>query len=149
MSVSSRRQPSGGLQQFLAQQRRKSRKICRDEIGEPNRVVNIERRGLQIVGKLRRTRHDVAEKLASVALHGHQFGVMRPNDVRLDLNLGREKWPEAQNFNHSNPLQTLQEHHDVSIGHFHQFMNLRGGPNGVQISSCELLDSRIVLSHDS
>ena len=138
-----------GLEQFLAKQRGKRRQIRRDEIGQTHRIVNVQRRGLQIVGKLRRTRHDVAEQLASIAFQRHQLGVMRTNQIGLDFHPGHKKWPEAQQLDDADPLQTLQEHHDVAIGHLHQFVDFRGGPHGVQVRGCRLLHARIVLRHDS
>ncbi len=139
----------GGFQQFLAQQRRKRRQVRGDEIGQAHRVFDVQRRGLQIVGKLRRTRHNVAEQFASVALQRHQFGVVLPDQVRLNFHLGGQERPEADQFNDSNALQTFQKHNHVPVGHLHELVDFRGRPDQVQIRSGRLLHAGIVLRHNS
>ncbi len=61
----------GRFEQLLPKQRREIRQICRDEIGQAHRIINVERRGLQVVGQLRRARNHVAKQLASVAFERH------------------------------------------------------------------------------
>ena len=56
---------------------------------KPDRVVDVQRHGLQIVGELRRTRHDVAEQFPGVALQRGEFGVVRADQVGHRLRRGR------------------------------------------------------------
>ena len=64
-----------GFQQFLAQHRAERRQSRGHEIGQAPRRFDIHHFGLQIVGKLRRTRHYLAEEFLDVALQRGQFGV--------------------------------------------------------------------------
>ncbi len=139
----------GCLQQFLAKQRRKRRQIGGDEIGQTDRILNVQSRSLQIVGELRRTRHDVAEQFASVAFQSAQLGILRTDNIGLDFHAGSQKWPEADQLQHPDPLQAFQKHHDVAVGHLHQFVDFCRGADRVQVRRSRLLHARIVLRHDS
>jgi hypothetical protein len=103
---------------------------------------------LQVVGQLRRTGYDVAKQLASIPLERHQFGILRPHHIRLNLHASSKERPETQQLDQTNSLQALQKHNHIAVGHLHQLVDFRGGPDGVQVRRRRLFNSRIMLRHD-
>ena len=71
------------------------------------------------------------------------------DEIRLDFHASREKRPEADQFHYTNSLQSLQENNYVPVGHPNKFMDFRGCANKVQVRRGWLLDSGIVLRHNS
>ncbi len=51
-------------------------------------MIDVHRRGLQIVGKLRRVAYHVAEEILRIALQRFQFRIRFADDVRLRLHAG-------------------------------------------------------------
>ena len=64
------------LDQFLANHRGKRRQRAGDEVRQAAGIVDVHRHGLQIVGKLRRMAHHIAEQFLRVALQRFQLGIV-------------------------------------------------------------------------
>ncbi len=86
---------TGGFDQFLAQQCRKRRQRAGDEVRQAARMVDVHRRSLQVVGKLRRVADHLAEKILRITLQSFEFCVRFADDVRLRLHASLQKRTQA------------------------------------------------------
>ncbi len=108
-------------------------------------MIDVHGCGLQIVGKLRRVAHHVAEKILRIALQRFQLRIRFADDVRLRLHAGLQKWTYADQFEHLNALQTFQKNDHVAIRHFYGLMHLGERSEFMEVGGRGILDSRIEL----
>ena len=113
-----------GFEQFLAHHGVERRQRRSHEIGQPRRRIDIHHFGLQIVGKLRRTRHHFPEQLLHVALERRQFRIALISKIRLHLHPRPHERLQADHFEHTDAVQALQKRHHVAVGHAHHLVNL-------------------------
>ncbi len=132
----------GGFEQFLAQQRGERRQIGRDEVGQPHRLVDIQRNGLQIVGELRRPRHHVPEKFASVALERGQFGIASAHHVLDRFDPCAHERLQSNQRHEANPCNSLDKNDQVAVRQLDRLVELGHRADAVQIHIGRILHSR-------
>ena len=105
-----------------------------DEIGQPSRRIDVHRFGLEIVGKLRRTRHYFAEQFLDVALERRQFRIGLVFQVRLRSRRARAETASSPITSSTRMRsEAFQKRHHVTVGHAHHFVNLGERANAVKV----------------
>ena len=106
--------------------------------------------GLQVVGKLRRTRHNFAEKFLDVAFERRQFGVATGLRGPAELpTRARKKGFKPNHFDDSDAVRALKKRDHVAVGHAHHLVNFGERANAVQIGAGRQLDARVKLRHNA
>ena len=119
-----------------------------NEVRQTSRRIDVHHFGLQIVGKLRRTRHDFAEQFLHVALERGQFRVALIFQVRLQIPRARlHERLETQDFHHADAVQPFQKRNHVSVGHAHHFVNFGERAHAVQVRAGGRFHTGIQLRH--
>ena len=120
-----------------------------NEVGEPARLGDVHRQGLQIVGEQRRERHDLLEVGLDVArqrIDLEAVGVVGVfggrADARAQVGLRRQHLLEAQ------PRQPLDDQPQAAVGQLEHLVDVRGGADLEQIALPGLFDRRITLRED-
>ena len=116
-----------------------------NKVREANRIVDVQSHGLQIVGKLRRTRHHVAKQLARIALQRRKLRVVRTDHVRHRLNACTHKRFHTQQARQTNTRKPLDKDHQIAIGHLHRLVQLGHRAHAVQIHVAGVFHPRIEL----
>ena len=98
---------------------------------------------------MRRTRHNVAEQIARVALERFELVVFGTNDLFEFFDARPQEWLKIHELRDANPIQAFEEHHDVAVRHANELVDFGGRADGVQIGRGRLFDARIMLRHDS
>ena len=100
---------------------------------------------MQVVGKLRRTRHNFAEQFLYVAFKRRQFGVALIFQVRLRFHARLDERRESQDFHHADTFDPLQKRDYVSVGHAHHFVDFRQRADAVQVRTGGRFHARVQL----
>ena len=137
------------FEQFLANQGAQRRKRRSDEVRQSSRRIDIHDFRLQIVGKLRRARHDLAEEFLHVAFERSQLGVALILEIRLQFDFRAQKRFKSQNFGDPDAVHAFEKRHNVSVGHAHHFVDFRQGADTVQICAGWRFHARVQLRDDA
>jgi hypothetical protein len=137
----------GGFDQFLTKQGREAGQCTGDEVGETARIVDIHGGVLQVVRKLRRMAHDVAEEVLRVALQCLEFGVFFTCEIGLGGHGGTQERAQAQQFIDADALQAFQEDDHVAVGHLNGLVDLGKRADFVEVRRSRIFDPRIQLGN--
>src|SRR6202044_240865 len=137
------------FEQLLPNQGAQRRQSRSHEVRQTPRRIDVHHFGLQIVGKLRRTRHDFPEELLHIAFERSQFRISLIFEIRLQLHFRAQERFETQNFRYPDAIHAFQKRYDISVWHTHHFVYFRERADAVQIRSSRRFHSRIKLRNDS
>ena len=104
--------------------------------------------GLQVVGKLRRTRHHFAEEFLNVALQRGQFRVRLVFQIRLSFDARPDEGLQSDHFRHTDAFEAFEKRDYVSVGHAHHLVNFRESSHAVQVGADRNFHAWIELRYD-
>ena len=110
------------LDQFLTNQCRKRRQRARDEVREAAWIVDRRCDRSQVIGKLRRVAHHIAEQILRIALQRFEFGIRLTADIRLSLDARPKIRPQRNQFGDLDALKPFQKNHHIAVRHFYGLM---------------------------
>ena len=133
------------LNQFLSQECGKRWERAGDEIRQPAGVVDVHCRRLQIVGKLRRVAHHVAEEFLRIPFQRFKLRVGLAENIRLRLYLGAKVRPQTDQVHDLDTLESFQENHHIPVRHFDGLMHSCERAHFVKVRRSRIFNSRIEL----
>jgi hypothetical protein len=139
----------GRFEQFLPRLRGERRHVPGDEIAQAAGVGHGGGGIGQVVGKLRRADHHLAEQIDHTQLQRFPLGIRPGVHIGQRLNAGAQEGPHPQQFHQTEPVETFEEGDHVAIRHPHQLVHLGERANAVQVGGSGILNARIVLGNDT
>ena len=138
-----------GLNQFLPEKCGKGRQRAGDEIRQPARIVDVHCRRLQIVGKLWRMAHYIAEEFLRISFQRFKLRIGLAENIRLRFDLGAQVWPQTDQVHDLNALQTFQKNDHIAVRHFDGFMYSGKRAHFVEVRCRWIFNSGIELRDDA
>ena len=123
-----------GFQQFLLIGSGQERQRGSNEIDQAARIFDIERDGLQFVGKCRRGGDDLLKLRNHIPLQRFQLRAFARIDLGQMIDGGHHERLKLGKFSQLDPLRSLGKHKKTLVRHFDDFMHRRHGAYGIQIA---------------
>ncbi len=138
----------GRLQQFLLVGGGQERQRGSNEIDQAPGIFNIERDGLQLVGKGRRGGDDLLELRDHIPLQRFQLGALARIHFRQMIDRGHHERLKLSKFAQLDPLRALGKDEQALVGHFDDFVHRRQGADGIQVAGLRAVHAFVALRDD-
>ena len=135
----------GCFQQFLLVGGGQKGQGRSNEIDQAAWIFDIQRNGLELVGKGRRGGDDLLELRDHVALQRFQLGAFTWIHFRQVVDRSHHEWLYLGKLSQFDPLGALGKHKEALIGHFDYFVHRRQGAYGVQIAGLGAIHALVAL----
>ena len=134
------------LDQLLTNQGRKRRQRACDEVRETAWIVDRRCDRRQVVRKLWRVAHNIAEQILCVALQRFEFGIRLTGDIRLRLDACPKIRPQRDQFGDLDALKPFQKNHHIAVRHFYGLVYLGQRSDLMKVRRRRVFHPRIKLS---
>jgi hypothetical protein len=140
----------GRFQQFLLIGGGQERQRGSNEIDQAPGIFNIQRDGLQLVGKCGRGGDDLLELRDHIPLQRFQLGALARIHLRQMIDRGHHERLKLGKFAQLDPLRALGKDKQALVGHFDDFVHRRQGADGIQVAGLRTVHAFVALGdhHD-
>ncbi len=118
-----------------------------DEVDHAAGIVDIRRNRGQLIRQRRRAGNNLLEQREYVALQRFNLRVLGRDDLGNGIHRCAHERLQLGVLRDLDPLQTFGENEQALVGHAHNFVHHRQGPDGEQVRRLRRIDPRLALGH--